>query len=62
MGGSVSTTPPERDDIPVDDGLSTHQESVPVPLWWGKQKVPLRWASGAIDSKAVEAPQTTGKK
>jgi hypothetical protein len=63
MGGRVNTPPAERDEIPIDDGLSTHQEAVPVPLFWGKQKIPARWASPAIDPKAVVAPNDVpGKK
>lgn len=62
MGGRISTPLPEADPIPVDDGLSTHQESVPVPLWWGQQKVPLRWITETIDPMAVEATDRPSKK
>ena len=63
MGGRTNVAPPEQDEFPIDDGLSTHQEAVPVPMWWGKQRITARWASGVIDPKAVEAPmESSGKK
>lgn len=63
MGGRTNVPAVEPEPVAVNDGLSTHQEAVPVPWWWGKQRITARLASDVIDPKAVEAPNDIpGKK
>lgn len=54
---------PERDTLPAEEeSFSTAQEAVPVPLWWGKQKIAVRWISQIIAQEAVEAQDRPAKK
>ena len=45
-----------------DEGMGTAQEAVPVPLFWGKRKVAVRFISEIIAQEAVEAQDRPGKK
>lgn len=62
MAGNIQSTIPERDEIPLDDGLSSHQEGVPVMWWWGERRVAGQIISGIIDPVAVEATDRPQKK
>jgi hypothetical protein len=54
---------PETDAVPMEDeSLSTAQEAVPVPMWWGKRKVAVRWISPVYDQKAEQRDDRPSKK
>jgi len=54
---------PDTDPFNVEDeGVATAQEAVPVPLFWGKRKIALRFISDIVAQEAVEAEGRAGKK
>lgn len=56
-------TDPETDALNVEDeGMSSAQEAVPVPLFWGKRKIALRFITDIVSQEAVEAEGRAGKK
>lgn len=61
---SGSSSGPVTNPIPVEDEeLSTHQEAVPVPSWWGTRHIALRWLAPAYDMITEQAPDDQpGKK
>ena len=43
MGFSTKQPTPETANIPIQkEQMSTNQQTVPVPWWWGRQKIALR--------------------
>lgn len=63
MSFSTSKSAKVTDAVPVEDeGLSTAQEIVPVPLWWGRRKITARWITPAMNQMAVKAKTRAGKK
>ncbi len=47
---------PPTEPVPIQpEGLSTNQQTVPVPLWWGTRKIAVRWITGIKSQWAVEA-------
>ena len=63
MSFNTKTASVETETVPVQpEGLSTNQQAVPVPLWWGRRKIAARWITGVTNQIAVEVPNTTAKK
>jgi hypothetical protein len=63
MGAKGRTPNIDTEAVPVEDeSLLTHQEAVPVPLWWGKQKIAGRAISPATEQLAIEATDRPEKK
>ena len=54
---------PETPNVPVmPEQLSSNQQTVPAPLWWGRRKIALRWISAPTNQIAIQAPDTTPTK
>jgi hypothetical protein len=64
MGWNTKQPETETDSVPIPpEGLSTDQEAVPAPLFWGKCKIAVRWISAVQEPLALQAPNTMpGKK
>ncbi len=63
MSFSTKTASTETETVPVkQESLATDQEAVPVPLFWGRRKIAVRWIMPAKGRIAVEAKQRLGKK
>ena len=53
----------DRETLPAgEESFSTAQEAVPVPLWWGKTRVAVRWITPIVSQEAVEAQDRPVKK
>lgn len=64
MSFNTKTSVPETEAVPIQaEGLSTNQQTVPVPLWWGRRKIAARWICGVKNQVAVEVKGSSmGKK
>lgn len=62
MGWSTKQPPPPSNNVPIlPEQLSSNQQTVPVPLWWGRRKITGRWISPAFDQIAKQI-KNQGKK
>jgi hypothetical protein len=61
---SFSTPPlPKTLNVPIQpEQLSSNQQTVPVPMWWGRRKVAMRWITPAMNQKSVQANDVPSKK
>jgi hypothetical protein len=64
MGAKGKGPPAEVDETTMEDeDISTHQETIPIPLISGTRNLALRWLAPAYDMVSRQAPDSKpGKK
>jgi len=61
-GASAKPDTSQTDTGLQDEQVSNSQESVPVPVLYGEQRIAIKWISRIYNQRAVEAPVATPTK
>lgn len=63
MSFNTNIPTPVTPNVPVQpQQLSSNQQTVPVPMWWGIRKVAICWITPAMNQIAKQATGSPTKK